>query len=217
MIRDTSSREAVINGPVPIAEIAAVILSGGRARRMDGQDKGLLPVGGIPLVERVLRVLEPQVGSLVISANRHLDRYRAYGVPVIEDDQSGFLGPLSGIAAAMRATGKPYLACVPCDSPLVPGSLVATLFQALTSAQADICVAHDGTRTQQLFALMRCALLSDLRDYLDSGGRRVDAWHARHRVAVADCSAWPDAFLNVNTAADWTELERRLDRRDAPD
>ena len=65
--------------------MAAVILAGGQGRRMGGADKGLMDYRGRPLVEWVLAALEPQVAEIVISANRHLERYAAYGRRVLPD------------------------------------------------------------------------------------------------------------------------------------
>ena len=66
-----------MNNPkiIPKQKITAVILAGGRAQRMGGQDKGLLPVYGKPMIEYVIEALRSQVGQIIISANRNLDRY----------------------------------------------------------------------------------------------------------------------------------------------
>ena len=59
-------------GPNP--DITGVILAGGRAQRMGGQDKGLIDVNGRAMVDYVIRALRPQVGELLINANRHARR-----------------------------------------------------------------------------------------------------------------------------------------------
>ena len=42
-------------------EISGVILAGGRATRMGGEDKGLVSIAGIALYQHVLARLRPQV------------------------------------------------------------------------------------------------------------------------------------------------------------
>lgn len=198
-------------GPVlPRQQITAVILAGGLARRMEGRDKGLMMLAGRPMIEYIIAALQPQSGALLISANRNLEAYRAYGYPVIEDWPGGFSGPLAGMASGMRAATTPYLLAVPCDCPLVPEVLAESLFVALRENRAEISTVHDGTRMQSVFALMRRDLLPGLLDYLEQGGRRVDAWYARHRLALADFSTTPASFLNVNTPADRMALEQRM-------
>ena len=194
----------------PVQDISAVILAGGKARRMGGEDKGLIELQGRPLLDYIITALQPQVGDILVNANRNLDRYRAFGYPVIEDIMGDFFGPLVGMATGMQATDKPYLLTVPCDSPFVPAHLAATLYHAMSSEIAELSVAHDGERMQPVFALLNCKLLPSLLAYLDDGGRKIDTWYAQHRLALADFSAAPETFLNLNTTEDKAELESRI-------
>lgn len=194
----------------PVADISAVILAGGQARRMGGMDKGLVELRGRPLLAYILSALRPQVGSILVNANRNLAQYRTFGHPVHEDLVPGFHGPLAGMATGMQAATTPYLLAVPCDSPFVAAHLAATLYRSLLDNGAELSVAHDGTRMQPVFALLRCTLLPDLLAYLGDGGRKIDAWYARQRMALADFSTAPEMFLNLNTPADRSTLEQRL-------
>ena len=83
-------------------EITAVILAGGRARRMDGDDKGLLEISGMAMIEYVITVLRSQLDKIVINANRNQDIYAKYGFPVIADIYDGFKGPLAGMASCLK-------------------------------------------------------------------------------------------------------------------
>lgn len=200
---------------IPTADITAVILAGGQARRMGGADKGLLEFRGRPLVEHVLAAIEPQVGTVIISANRNLARYRVYGHPVVTDATAGHAGPLAGIASGMQAATTPWILCVPCDAPFVPDTLVATLAQALADGTSDIGVAHDGSRLQQLFALIRRDLLPALQAWLNGGGRRVEHWYAQQRLALADFSSTATAFTNLNTLDEAQRCDAGANGREA--
>jgi len=191
-------------------DITGVILAGGQARRMGGEDKGLVALGGRPMIEYALAALEPQVGDLLINANRNHERYAGYGFPVLADRQSGYCGPLAGMVSAMAAACTPYLATVPCDCPQLPGDLVERLAHALGRDDADIAVAHDGERMQPVFALIKTGLIDDLESWLDSGERKIDRWYARHRVALADFSDCPQTFENVNTPEERDALWTRM-------
>ena len=205
-------RQTSLKTTVPRQEITAVILAGGLARRMGGQDKGLMLLNGQPMIEHVIAALIPQVGTLLINANRNLETYRSYGYPVIEDMMGDYFGPLVGMASGVQAAATPYLLSVPCDSPLLHAALAEILFRALEADQAEISVAHDGTRMQPVFALLRRELLPDLLAYLKNGGRKIDTWYAQHRLALADFSDWPDTFLNINTTDDRIDLEQKMAR-----
>jgi molybdopterin-guanine dinucleotide biosynthesis protein A len=194
----------------PAHDITAVILAGGKARRMGGEDKGLIELHGKPLLDYIIAGLRPQAGNVIVNANRNLDRYRAFGYPVVADMMGDFFGPLVGMATGMQAADTPFILAVPCDSPFVPAQLCNTLLQAMKKVNADISVAHDGIRMQPVFALLRCELLPSLLSYLNEGGRKIDTWYAQHRLALADFSGSPDVFLNLNTPADRLVIEKKL-------
>jgi molybdopterin-guanine dinucleotide biosynthesis protein A len=191
-------------------DVTGVILAGGRATRMGGVDKGLVPVNGKPMIQWVIDLLRPQVAELLVNANRNLDRYREFGCRVIDDGDREFRGPLAGIASGMRAAATPYVAFAPCDSPLACGDLVPRLRAALEGEGARIAVAHDGERLQPVFALLECSLLDDLMRYLDGGGRKIDRWYAEHGYASADFSDAAASFSNINAPEEKQALEDRL-------
>jgi len=195
-----------------VSQVTGVILSGGRATRMGGTDKGLIPVNGRPMITWVIEVLRPQVADVLVNANRNLERYREFGCPVIDDGDREFRGPLAGIASGLRAAGTRYVAFAPCDSPLVCSDLVARLYKALSSADARIAVAHDGERLQPVFALLERNLLDDLVKYLDGGGRKIDRWYDEHGFARADFSDVAATFANINAPDEKQALEERLGR-----
>jgi molybdenum cofactor guanylyltransferase len=191
-------------------DITAVILAGGKARRMGGEDKGLIELHGRPLLDYIIAGLRPQAGQIIINANRNLERYHAFGYPVVADMMGDFFGPLVGMATGMQAATTPFILVVPCDSPFVPAQLCDMLLHAMEKADAEISVAHDGTRMQPVFALLQCKLLPGLLAYLNEGGRKIDTWYAQHRLALADFSAMPDVFLNMNTPEDRLVVEKKL-------
>ena len=207
----------MVNQPNPapgtvVGQVTGVVLSGGRATRMGGVDKGLVPVNGKPMISWVIDALRPQVAEVFVNANRNLDQYRALGFPVIDDGDREFRGPLAGIASGMRAASGKYVAFAPCDSPLVCGDLVARLYAAMLSAGTRIAAAHDGERLQPVFALLERALLDDLMRYLDSGERKIDRWYAEHGFASADFSDVVDSFTNINAPEEKKALELTLTR-----
>jgi molybdopterin-guanine dinucleotide biosynthesis protein A len=181
-----------------------LILAGGRGTRMGGVDKGLALLDGQAMVAQVIARLAPQVGSLLINANRNQERYAAFGYPVWPDEQAGFAGPLAGLQAGLRHCPTPYLLTAPCDSPYLPPDLLQNLAKALQDADADVAVAvtiDADTQTRQpqpVFMLLKSSLLTDLNDYLQGGGRKIEAWYRRLIYSEALFSDG-DAFRNINT------------------
>lgn len=183
---------------------------------MNGQDKGLVVLRAEPMVAHVARRLAPQVGRLIISANRHAAVYAQYGKVVADGapELGEWQGPLMGIAAALSAVSvqdddAQWLIVSPCDTPFVPADLASRLIGAAQAAKAPIAyaVAH-GQRHSACMAL-RTALLPELLAYLRGGDRKVGLWQARVGAveAVFD-DAPPHAFMNVNTPEDLALAER---------
>lgn len=188
----------------------AVILAGGQARRMGGQDKGLIELAGSPMIQHILEAIAPQVGKVIINANRNQEIYAHYGYPVIADELDGYCGPLAGMASSMRAVDTPFMVTVPCDSPFVPIDLVERLYLRMIHEDADISVAHNGERIQPVFTLLKTTLLDSLLDFLGKGERKIDKWFENHKLAITDFSDKPDTFININTRNELVLIESRL-------
>ena len=209
-----------INAPMHIEAITAVILAGGRGSRMGGVDKGLQNFNGVPLALHTLLRLGPQVGEIMINANRNLAAYESFGVPVWPDSTSlgEYAGPLAGFMTALERCETPYLLTVPCDTPLFPEDLVARMADAFAREDADFAVAaapeEDGQlRPQPVFCLMRCGMLESLMRFTQGGGRKIDAWTAQHKTVIVPFDQPGDdarGFFNANTLAELHQLESRL-------
>ena len=199
------------------AEITGIILSGGRGSRMGGADKGLQNFNGVPLALHTLLRLQPQVGQLLVNANRNLSAYESFGASVWPDALPDFAGPLAGFLTGLEQCGTSWLVTVPCDTPLFPPDLVARLGEAAQAQDAEIAVAsapeQDGQlRAQPVFCLLRRELLESLVRFTHEGGRKIDAWTAQHRTVTVPFDAPgddPRAFYNANTLAELRDLEGR--------
>lgn len=196
-------------------QITGVVLAGGTGSRMGSVDKGLQSFHGEPLVAHVVRRLGPQVGTLIVSANRNADRYAAFGASVVADVTDERAGPLAGLQAALRSCRTGYLVCVPCDAPFLPTTLVETLASAFVdsavgpagSNAVDLTFAETDVRSHPVFCLMRTTIAPSLDVYLASGERAVHGWLATLR-ARAVSFADETAFRNLNTLDDLRDAAR---------
>jgi molybdopterin-guanine dinucleotide biosynthesis protein A len=201
---------------IDTADITGLILAGGRGSRMGGVDKGLQNFHGMPLALHTLLRLQPQVGQLMINANRNLSAYESFGVPVWPDVLPDYAGPLAGFLTGLERCETGWLVTVPCDTPLFPTDLVARLAQAAQDGDAEIAMAmgreEDGKlRTQPVFSLLRVDLLESLVRFTHGGGRKIDAWTGQHRTVTVPFDAPgddPRTFCNANTLAELHQLER---------
>ncbi len=191
-------------------EITGLVLAGGRGSRMGGVDKGLQPHRGMPLALHALMRLAPQVGQVMVNANRNLGAYDAFGVPVWPDAVPDYPGPLAGFLAGLEHCETPYLVTVPCDTPAFPEDLVSRLAAGLVNDGAEIAMAAtrgpQGLQVQPVFCLLRASLMESLVRFIESGQRKIDRWTAQHRFVEVpfDDDA---AFFNANTPEELRQLQ----------
>ena len=207
---------------IAAADITGLVLAGGRGSRMGGVDKGLQAFNGMPLALHALTRLGPQVGRVMVSANRNRPSYESFGAPVWPDELADHAGPLAGFLAGLAHCETPYLLTVPCDTPLFPLDLAGRLAEALAQHDAEIAMvdapeaaADAGSapvlRPQPVFCLLRSTLRDSLVRFTRDGGRKVERWTAAHRtvhVPFDRSGDAPDAFFNANTLAELHSLEK---------
>jgi molybdenum cofactor guanylyltransferase len=192
-------------------DITGLILAGGRAQRMGGIDKGLIPFLGKPLIESAIAKLQPQVQTILINANRNITKYASYGYPVILDEQPDFSGPLAGFSVALKHCKTPYLLTSPCDSPLLPSNLAELLIAEMVRGDFELVYASskeaDGKIwAQPVFCLMRSTLQESLAAFLSKGDLKIDRWFKELRSGTVIFED-PQVFANVNTPEELKSLE----------
>ena len=199
--------------------VAGVLLAGGRSRRMGGGDKALAMLGGETILARVVARVRPQVGALLLNANGDPERFAHVGLPVVADVIGGYAGPLAGVLtgldwAAEHAPDCPWVASFATDAPFIPSDLVARLVTATEADGADMACAASSGRSHPVFGLWPVALAGELRHALvREDMRKIDAWTARYRLAVAEFACDPvDPFFNLNRPEDLAEAESQLAR-----
>lgn len=197
-----------------------VILAGGAATRMGGGDKGLLQLGGLRILDRVIARLAPQVEGIALNANGDPARFDGLGLPVIGDSFPGLAGPLAGVLAGLdwaSEQGASHIVTAAADTPFFPCDLVPRLIMAAQEEGAPIALAATpdakrGTARHPTFGLWPVALKDDLRMALEGGLRKVVLWTDKHGAASAifEASEEADPFFNVNTPEDLAQAEAML-------
>jgi molybdopterin-guanine dinucleotide biosynthesis protein A len=188
-------------------KIIGVVLAGGRATRMGGEDKGLQLLNGKPLWQHVADRLADQVSTIALSANRHIAIYQRSGFPVYQDNQADYPGPLAGMLSVMQqAKGVWFLFCS-CDTPFIPACLVERMVQQ--RGDSPVVWAHDGERDHPTIALIHISLVSDLQAYLSAGERRVMVFMRQAGGHPVDFSDVKPAFVNVKTTEDLQALQEK--------
>lgn len=208
--------------------ITGLLLAGGQSRRMaaafasnGGGDKGLLELGGKPMIQHVIERLRPQVGRIVINANGDPARFQRFCLPVIPDTLGGFAGPLAGILAGLRWSSEhtpeaTHVASVSTDAPFLPLDLVARLRERASHAHGGIALAASGGEVHPVIGLWPVALADDLEAALETGVRKVLHWTDRHGTLPVEFppemigGRLIDPFFNANTPEELDEARALL-------
>lgn len=195
-------------------KIAGVLLAGGQSTRMGGGDKCLRLLAGKPILAHAIERAKPQVDALVLNANGDPARFAAFGLPVIADDITGFVGPLAGVLAGLDWAAKhlpeaELVASFATDAPFLPRDLVRRLAVALEEGGFDLACAQSNGQTHPVFGLWQVSLRDDLRAALEGGLRKVDLWTRRFKLVEVEFLAEPiDPFFNANRPDDLAEAEQ---------
>jgi molybdopterin-guanine dinucleotide biosynthesis protein A len=183
--------------------LSVVIQAGGESRRM-GQDKGLLPFLGKPMISRVMARLAPIAEEMLVTTN-HPEDYNFLDVPLFPDLIPG-RGALGGLYTALSAASQPLVAVVACDMPFINTDLLAYQRDLLIQAEADIAIPHLEGGLEPFHAVYRrLACLSHIEAALEADKWRVDAWFSNVKVVQISKETileWdPEllSFRNVNT------------------
>ncbi len=210
--------------------LLGLVLAGGRSLRM-GCDKSLLPLAGVPLLQRVVERLAVQVSPVVIGTNGDGARFDRFGLPVVNDRFAAYQGPLAGIMTAMvwareHHVSITHILSVAADSPFFPLDLAEKLCSAADRqiggrplpANRTIILSQTGRRLHPTFGLWPVDLAEDLQDFLQAGRRRVHGFLQEQEYLAVSFDAEGsgedviDPFFNINRREDLQYAENWLER-----
>lgn len=180
--------------------ITGVILAGGQAKRMGGQDKGLIKLFGKPLYRHVAEKIAPQVDQIVINANRNIETYQQSGYPVIRDSIEGFMGPLAGMLTGLQYSKTEWVLFAPCDTPFIPADLVKRLWDNID--RHDAAYVHDGEREHPTISIINKKLIPNLERFLANGDKKLMLFLRDNNAKAVIFKDDPAVFNNLNTLND---------------
>lgn len=172
---------------------------------MGGQDKGLIPFQGRPLVAWLVEALRPQVTELIIVANRNQARYAEFGCHVISDLRPDYPGPLAGFEAALAAAQHDWILTCPTDAPLLPPDYAKLMW---TASQGRPTVAVIDQHWQPVFSLIERNRLSALTTSLDAGERGAHRWLSTLNPQLIDLDHRSTEFRDADTLAELSLLSQ---------
>lgn len=186
-----------------------VILAGGGSTRYGGRPKGLEPIGGVRIIDRVAVALRATSDDLLMIANAPEAASWLPGVRVAADVRVGE-GALGGLHAALARAGTDVL-LVAWDMPFVSAALLRMMRARGEAEGVDAVLPESGGSrrgVEPLCAWYSFECLGAVTSALDAGDRRVVAFHDQVRTlrldeaTVATFGDPARMFGNVNTPDD---------------
>ncbi len=197
-------------------QVTGFILAGGGSSRM-GRDKALLEIGGVALLVRTARLLEALVSGVTVIGPA--ERYAALGLRLAPDDDAG-VGPLGGIATALRISGREWNLVVGCDLPYLSAEWLDWLIRHALGSRADAVVPETSRGLEPLCAMYRSRCAPTVIAAIARGVHKVTDGFAgvtMDRVTPAEWGAFDSEalFTNMNAPEDYEEARRRLEGKPA--
>jgi molybdopterin-guanine dinucleotide biosynthesis protein A len=181
-----------------------------------GRDKGLLDFGGVPLIVRTARLLQPLVAEVTVVGSP--TRYAKFGLRAIADQaqaqhgvESPGCGPLAGIATALSATHLPWNLIVACDLPYLSAKWVDWLLSRALCSRCEAVVPRTERGWEPLAAVYRRECGAPIAGALAHGVRKVSDVIEKLGVEFVYPREWRHAdsgglvLRNMNAPEDYEE------------
>jgi molybdenum cofactor guanylyltransferase len=192
--------------------VTGFVLAGGASRRM-GKDKTKLILCGETLLERQLRLLRSVCSSAAVVGPAK----GSNGTAKVFPDEIAGRGPLGGIYTSLLHTATDFNLVLACDLPLMNASFLRFMCERALERRSAVTVPiSPGGLFEPLCSVFRCGVFQTIRKHLDAGQNKVDALFSKVRCdaipwrEIAAAGFQPRIFTNVNTAEDYSAVEREL-------
>jgi molybdopterin-guanine dinucleotide biosynthesis protein A len=193
--------------------IGAFVLAGGKSSRM-GRAKGMLPLGGRPLIVHMAR-LAGSVGDPPIIVGPPT-KYSGLGFRVVADDRRN-LGPLGGICTALRVTENGWNLIVGCDLPFLTREWLEFLASRAMDSPADVVIPVNERGYEPLCAMYRKRAHEAIAAALARGVRKITDGLAEVTLARIEPEEWKAfdprgrLFKNINTPRDYEQARAEME------
>ncbi|MGK7913735.1 MAG: molybdenum cofactor guanylyltransferase [Synechococcus sp.] len=189
--------------------IEAIVLAGGHSHRM-GEDKALLRLDGVPLLQRICQIASVCTRQTYV-VTPWSDRYTHLPLPatlIAEPNESEMArGPLAGFARGLQVVQSEWVLLLACDLPCLSVESLQQGIACLRQVPTDsIAFLHRHPKGwEPLCGFYRHSCLINLEEAISGGTRSFQAWLATQEIHVWE-DADPRLFINCNTPEEWSQV-----------
>lgn len=192
-------------------DLTAIVLAGGMSSRM-GQDKALIPIQGIPLLQLVCQIAESCADTVYVvtpwkERYQHLLPSKSQFIQEIPLSESLPHGPLIGFAQGLAKVQTDWVLLLACDLPKLRVEVLQGWVAELKCVEEEAIAAlvNHTKGWEPLCGFYRRQCLSSLTDYINQGGRSFQGWLKQNSVYSLSL---PDSemLFNCNTPQDLNSI-----------
>ncbi len=190
------------------SKLTAIVLAGGKSSRM-GQDKALILIQGVPLLQRVCGIAQ-SCADVIYVVTPWPERYQDLLLPGCQfirevplSGESLAHGPLVGFAQGLAEVETEWVLLLACDLPRLRVDVLQDWVTRLDGVgdNAIAALAHHPKGWEPLCGFYRRRCLPQLLEFINQGGRSFQHWLQQYPVEVLPL-AEPEMLFNCNTPED---------------
>ncbi|AKB84769.1 molybdenum cofactor guanylyltransferase [Methanococcoides methylutens] len=197
--------------------LSALILAGGRGRRLGNMEKALMNCDGRSLLERTINILDDIVDEVLVSVRdeEQEKEFEAYacGKQMVRDSYSD-IGPLAGILEGFRAAKGKYIFVTACDMPFIDPKVVEFMFRCAEDHDAAVPLRLDGSmeplcgvyRVEPMLPLIEMSIASGKR-FILAPVFELDDVVGVEMEKIREIDPELKTFININTFDDMDKLD----------
>jgi molybdopterin-guanine dinucleotide biosynthesis protein A len=189
-------------------DITAVILAGGKSRRMK-TDKALIKFNDRTLLENQIDLLNPIFNKIIISANSQ--NYSFANLQIINDEQSD-LGPIGGILSVLKKVKTDYVFIISVDMPLITTGLIKHLISK--KANYDIVLPVFNDKYEPTCAVYSRNCINTIEEQIFAKDYKLKNFIEKSNtnfVEINENSEFynKDLFVNLNSPKDLIDIKKK--------
>jgi len=181
------------------SDATAIILAGGKSTRFGEEDKSMLVIRGLPMIQYIALQLKEMFPEVIIGSGE-IEKYSFLGLKVVPDIRPGY-GPLMGICSGLNESSNDMNFITACDIPEIDGLFISKLFEASPGADIVMPVRKDG-RYEPLLALYHRSVEKKALEMLNEGKRKISDLTEKVNTVYVEFEA-VEWYYNLNSMEDY--------------
>jgi|TARA_B110001452_G_C14971261_1_gene339529 molybdopterin-guanine dinucleotide biosynthesis protein A len=194
-------------------KILGVVLAGGKSQRF-GKDKSQIKLNNKLLIDYILSEIIDDFKEVLIVANNSINHLTSSKITKIKDFEKN-LGPLGGVFTAMKWINEnkknyQWISTFPADTPFFKIEMLKGFYKRINIKESELFFMKSNEKRHNIFGLWSMNLMTQLKNDLNNGSRKVETWANNNSVNVIDIiTENRNSFFNINTPDD-LEIAKKI-------